>query len=77
MAVTTVEFGKRHYHLQEEMIKWCKDNLGNNPRYSNWVFATPVDWTRLGNWCVSSAFGSTSFHFKNESDATMFALRWK
>jgi len=74
---TTVSFGKRKYHLQNEMIRWCEEAFGMNPTYTNWVFGEPVDWTDLGNWCVASMFGETHFYFKNDAEASAFILRWK
>lgn len=74
----TVEFGKDKYHLQRQMEEWCTEHISQNPRYKNWVFMKPKDgeWEGLGQWCMDSAFGNTFFYFKNESDATMFTLRW-
>lgn len=58
------------------MVRWCNDYLGENPAYKDWVWAEPVTWEGLGNWCVSSMFGNTFFYFKNPSDATAFKLKW-
>jgi hypothetical protein len=74
---TTVEFSKDHYHLQGEMETWCGQHISKNPPYSNWVYSKPTDWEGMGNWCMTSAFGSTFFYFRNESDAIMFTLKWK
>lgn len=74
---TTVEFGKAHYHLQKDMIKWCDDNIDDNIVTQTWVSSTPINWLGLGRWCVSSAFGTTFFYFRDEPDATLFLLRWK
>ncbi len=74
---TTVELGKDHYHLQSNMEAWCTQHIGKNPRYTNWVYSQPKDWEGLGTWCMNSAFGTTFFYFKNESDATLFTLKWK
>jgi hypothetical protein len=61
-----VELGRSHYHLQGDMTKWCKDNIGKG------------GWLKVegGVWSVDSAFGTTFFTFKNESDMTLFLLRW-
>lgn len=73
---TTIQFGKDKYHLQGEMANWCKTQLGQNPNYGDWVYDEPKTWEGLGTWCMSSMFGTTIFYFKDESDATMFALKW-
>lgn len=72
----TVEFGKSSYHLQEEMAKWCGENIGSNPPYTSWVYDTPTEWEGLGKWCMTSAFGSTFFYFREDTDRTAFLLRW-
>ena len=73
----TVEFSNRYYLLQGEMEKWCERHICENPPYTNWVYSKPTEWEGLGNWCMASAFGTTFFYFKNESDATLFTLKWK
>jgi hypothetical protein len=55
------------YHLQQDMIEWCKENFGLG---GGWVE------DEVSHWSVSSAFGNTFFKFKREADATLFALRW-
>lgn len=72
----TVHFGKSHYHLQGVMINWCNKHVGVNPPNDDWAWNTIKEWDREGPWCIQSAFGNTWFYFKNDSDATMFALRW-
>ena len=72
----TIEFGKDKYHLQHEMEMWCTKHISENPIYRNWVSSKPKEWEGLGNWAMSSMFGNTFFYFKNEADATAFALRW-
>jgi hypothetical protein len=72
MDITTVEFGKRYYHLNDDMKSWCVDNVGPG----GWTSVTPADWD-VRNWAMFTMFGNTTFYFKNEHDATVFALRWK
>jgi hypothetical protein len=67
MAVTEIHFGKGRYHEIETMVKWCYEHFGDG----GWL-ADPKC-----SWAVGSAFGNTFFSFKNEKDATIFALRWK
>lgn len=73
---TTVEFSKDKYHLQGAMETWCNEHINSNPPYKNWVASKPKTWDGMGTWCMASGFGTTFFYFKNESDATAFALRW-
>lgn len=72
MGVTTVSFNKGHYHLVKEMEEWCHRHLG----IGGWVYADPDDW-HARDWGISISFGNTVFYFKNEANATAFALRWK
>lgn len=65
--MTEIQFGKNRYHEIETMIKWCYEHFGNG----GWL-AQPNS-----KWSVESGFGNTFFMFKNEQDATLFALRWK
>jgi hypothetical protein len=67
MAVTVIQFGKGRYHEIETMIKWCYEHFGGG----GWLPSPGCSWS------VESAFGNTFFIFKNEKDATIFALRWK
>lgn len=72
----TVHFDRDMYHLQGDMEIWCSKNIGKNPPYRNWVGSEPVEWEGLGNWCMSSIFGSTFFYFKEEKHANWFIMRW-
>ena len=61
MLSTTVKFrGSIPYHNQA--ITWCWDNIG--PQGDKW----------RSNF--TTQYGCYLFHFDNESDATMFRLRW-
>jgi len=64
-----VEFGKDRYHLQEEMIKWCRTTLGKGGWAANLELSD-------NNWSVDSMFGNTFFKFKESKDAVLFQLRW-
>lgn len=74
---TTIEIGKEKYHLQREMISWCQAQFDTDSRNWYWASSAPESWDDLEKWCISSAFGKSFFYFKNEADATMFALRWR
>lgn len=70
-----VQFSKDHYHLQDDMRNWCKENIGPGM----WTYSTPNTWEGMNDcvWVIHSMFGSTFFAFKNDADASMFILRWE
>lgn len=60
-------FDKHSEHLQNEMVRWCEENIGpggwlNEPYYI---------------WHVSAIFGNTFFKFKDKKDAVLFSSRWQ
>jgi hypothetical protein len=61
-----IKFGKDKYHLVVEMNKWLKENIGHG------------GWQPMldAKWHVESAYGTTWYVFKDESDAMLFLLRW-
>ena len=67
-----IEFGKERYHTNDDMVVWCRENIGSG----GWVFANPDDWEEGRKWAISSQFGNTTFYFNDDKDATMFTLRW-
>lgn len=66
----TVTFGRDLYHLQDEMIAWCREQIGVG---TWWVLPQPP---ANMDWCVECTFGRTTFWFKRESDAVLFSLKW-
>lgn len=62
-----VEFGRNQYHKIEEMNQWLRDNVG------------PGGWQPMlgARWHIITAFGNSTYVFKDGRDAMMFALRWK
>jgi hypothetical protein len=72
MAITEVTFTKAQYHLNGAMELWCHHNLGPGGR----VYSDPGDWEENRKWAMTGMFGNTTFYFKNETDATIFALKW-
>lgn len=64
----TFEFSKDQYHLQEEIRDWCRSNFGPG------LWFNPKDNTN--SWGFETAFGYTVYFFKQEHEASMFALRW-
>jgi len=75
MTVTyTVEIYKNQYHLQKEMISWCKSLFGDH--HILWFYSEPLHWEGLGNWGLSTMFGTTFFYFKHAQDAAWFKLKW-
>lgn len=67
-----VHFGKAKYHLQNEMIEWCKEYI--SPHYG-WREPSRERWG--DDWGVSSYFGNTWFYFIEEKHANWFKLRWQ
>ena len=65
-----IRFGKDRYHQHEEMITWCKANLGpggwREPSFERWG-----DF-----WGVEINFGNTTFVFEREDLFVLFCLRW-
>jgi hypothetical protein len=67
-----IVFEKDRYHTIGTMERWCRENIG----VGGWVYADPKDWEEERKWAMSSAFGRTTFYFRDDEDATMFTLRW-
>lgn len=65
--MTEVRFGKRQYHLIEDMNSWCKNNIGAG----GWLAAPDHKWK------IEGAFGEHTYTFKDPKDAVLFMLRWK
>ena len=63
---TQITFGKDRYHLVKDMSRWCDDNIGKG------------GWVRTDEmiWLVESAYGTTTFFFKESKSAILFSLRW-
>jgi hypothetical protein len=67
MGMIEFVFDKHSHHLQNEMVRWCEENIGpggwlNEPYYI---------------WHVSAVFGNTFFKFKHKKDAAAFSLKWR
>lgn len=67
----TVSLGRDRYHLQDDMVAWCRENVGLGSWWNS-LPALPAEQ----DWSIQCIFGRTTFWFKRESDATLFALRW-
>ncbi len=68
LELTRISFDRDHYHLQNDMADWCREQFG------------PGHWNRtLGDnrWSIESMFGHTHFHFRDSKDAMLFALKWR
>ena len=61
-------FGKDQYHLQGEIRAWCRSSFGPG------MWSNPKDNTASWGW--DSDFGETRYFFKQEHEASMFALKW-
>lgn len=70
----TVDFGKDRYHLHTTMEQWCHDTIGRG----GWTWGVPKDWEGMDEkvWVMMSAFGNTTFAFKEHKHYTWFILRW-
>jgi hypothetical protein len=66
MYKINLTFDNRRYHQNEDMAQWCNDNIGKG------------GWIREydDHWNVHCTFGTTTYCFYKEEDATLFALRW-
>ena len=71
LVVTKVTLGKERYHQQEEIVRWCKQNLGPGGWNRSLVLNATGDL-----WRVDSMFGSTMFWFKDERHYLLFCLKW-
>ena len=67
-TTTILRFGKRWYHMHNEMITWCNENIG------------PGGWGSypVGDevWMITCDFGNTKFHFANSKDALAFKFKF-
>ena len=62
-------FGKDKYHLQDEIRAWCRENFGQADYLG-------VSDHEHRTWYWDTRFGNTHYFFKQEHEASMFALRW-
>ena len=63
-----INFNYTYYHLNSDMIQWCKENIGQG----SWSGQNVGDV-----WSIESMFGTTTFKFVNEEDFRRFKLRWE
>ena len=65
-----IEFkiSKNRYHQQSEIRAWCRENFGPG------MWMNPKDHTQSWGW--ETMFGNTHYYFKQEHEASMFALMW-
>jgi hypothetical protein len=62
-----IHFDKDRYHQVREIIEWCLEHIGDGGYIGH-----PKDAV----WFVVTAFGKSSWLFRTNQDATLFALRW-
>lgn len=69
-----ITFGKDRYHEHLDMEKWCYKNIGKG----GWSWGTPKTWEGMDDkiWTMNSAFGNTTFAFKEQKHYNWFVLRW-
>ena len=65
--MTEIQFGKDRYQDISNMCYWCWEQFGDGG-----YLAKPYE-----RWTLEQAFGTSVFRFKDDKDATLFALRWK
>lgn len=78
----TFEFKNVTVHKYKEMREWCMNHLGKTAWYVSQLDdpSTEFKWYALGedyresSWGRQSYRGDVYFAFKNDKDATMFAL---
>lgn len=72
MDLIEIHFDRRAYHLINEMMNWCYNNIGKGG------YGMPLDSHNDSNraWGIDVAFGNSTFYFCKETDAMMFGLRW-
>jgi hypothetical protein len=63
--MTEIQFGKDRYQEISSMCYWCWENFGDGG------YLAPH-----ARWTLEQAFGNSFFRFKDDKDATFFALRW-
>lgn len=68
-----LKLSKSHYHLQSEIYEWCEEKFGKGAWASPHKGEFPLSSV---DWVMDTIFGNTFVYFKNEQDATLFALRW-
>jgi len=62
-----IMFNNTYYHLNSDMEKWCKVNIGQG----SWGGQNVGDM-----WSIDSMFGTTTFRFINKEDLNRFKMRW-
>ena len=67
-TTTTIGFGKRWYHLHDQMIKWCLQNVGPG----GWIESEEPEQA----WLITCNFGNTKFYFANSEDALAFKFKF-
>lgn len=61
-----IQFDKDRYHELEQMISWCRQSIGPG----GYLFGDHCVWQ------IETVFGTSTFTFKRDQDAALFALRW-
>ena len=62
-----VSVDKQKYHNLAEMQTWCRESIGSGG------YVAHQEWD---HWHLETMFGNSTFSFKCEQDAVLFALRW-
>jgi hypothetical protein len=75
--VFEVDFGREYYSKHEQIIQWCRDNIGpgswsGSRSYEDWLKTCPDEL-----WTVYLMFGYTHIACKREEDCSKLILAWK
>lgn len=64
------------YHMLDDIMTWCSKNIGAGGRVESLVVGMhSINWGE-DLWVVKTTFGVSTFAFRDNKDAVLFALRW-
>ena len=65
----TIHLGRDCYSKQDEIVDWCRANIGEG----GWYSPNKQDLV----WVIENNFGHISISFKHEADLIYFSLVWQ
>lgn len=65
------------YHILDDIMAWCDKNIGEGGRVFDidLLSVYSINWGS-DRWMVKTTFGVSTFAFRENKDAVLFALRW-
>jgi len=66
----SITFNNTRYHLNGAMEDWCSEHIGPG----GWIPGYAGHENDV--WSIDSAFGNTTFRFKDTQDLAWFVLKW-